>query len=86
MPAKGRVIISNLYCKGCELCVGICPQHVLEIDLVNITDKGYHPARLIGDHCTGCAVCAVICPEAAITVYREVIRIPPASDSIEDKR
>jgi 2-oxoglutarate ferredoxin oxidoreductase subunit delta len=71
-PLKGRVVISHVYCKGCELCVAGCPQHVLATDAEHITPQGYHPAYLIGDGCTGCALCAVICPEAAITVYREV--------------
>lgn len=71
MPATGRVEISDKYCKGCELCVAVCPQNLLEIDPARITSKGYHPVHLTGEGCTGCAVCAIACPDAAITVYRE---------------
>ena len=74
MALKGRVVVSELYCKGCELCVGACPQGSLGLSAKTINAKGYHPAVLLNDHCTGCAVCAVVCPEAAITVYRETIR------------
>ena len=71
MPVKGWVEIDPIYCKGCELCVGACPQDVLAMDMNNLTSKGYHPAYLIGDGCTGCAICAIVCPDSAITVFRE---------------
>ena len=75
MPAKGTIKIDELYCKGCELCVGVCPQNVLALAMDRITAKGYHPAQLTGEGCTGCAVCALICPEASITVYRDVLKV-----------
>jgi 2-oxoglutarate ferredoxin oxidoreductase subunit delta len=71
MPPKGRIKVSELYCKGCELCITACPQQVLGLATDHITAKGYHPATLIAEGCTGCAICSVVCPEAAITVYRE---------------
>jgi 2-oxoglutarate ferredoxin oxidoreductase subunit delta len=74
MPVKGRVTVSEVYCKGCELCVGACPQEALRLDAGRITVKGYHPAATSNDRCTGCGVCALVCPEAAITVYREALR------------
>ena len=71
MPPKGRIVVNEKYCKGCELCVaclsaGVCWHWTTTI----ITAKGYHPAALIAEGCTGCGICAVVCPEAAITVYR----------------
>ena len=78
MPLKGRIVVSEVYCKGCELCVADCPQHVMALDQERITPKGYHPARLIAEGCTGCGICAIVCPEAAITVYREPIRAKQA--------
>jgi 2-oxoglutarate ferredoxin oxidoreductase subunit delta len=71
MPVRGYVVVNETYCKGCELCVESCPQHVLGLDATHITAKGYHPATLIADGCTGCGICGVMCPEAAITIYRE---------------
>jgi 2-oxoglutarate ferredoxin oxidoreductase subunit delta len=78
MPLKGRIVVSEVYCKGCELCVTECPQHVMALDQDQITSKGYHPAALIAEGCTGCGICAIVCPEAAITVYREPIRAKQA--------
>ena len=78
MPLKGRIVVSEMYCKGCELCVADCPQHVMALDQERITPKGYHPAELIAEGCTGCGICAIVCPEAAITVFREPIRAKQA--------
>jgi 2-oxoglutarate ferredoxin oxidoreductase subunit delta len=71
VPVRGTIVVSDIYCKGCELCVDACPQNVMGIDMDRLTPKGYHPASLLIDGCTGCAICALVCPEAAITVYRE---------------
>lgn len=76
MPSRGRIVVNEAYCKGCELCAAACPQHVLALSVDRITARGYHPAELVDEGCTGCAVCAVVCPEAAITVYRETNRVP----------
>ena len=72
MAAKGWIEVSELYCKGCDLCVDACPPKVLALDMDVLTSKGYHPVKLIKDGCTGCTICAIVCPEAALTVYREV--------------
>ena len=66
-----RITVDRRYCKGCGLCVTVCPRDVVALDPDTITDKGYHPAMLTDEsRCTGCAACAVICPDVAITVER----------------
>jgi 2-oxoglutarate ferredoxin oxidoreductase subunit delta len=77
MPAKGWIEVSDIYCKGCELCLSACPQEVMELDMTRLTPKGYHPAHIFKDGCTGCAICALVCPDAAITVYREITKSVP---------
>lgn len=72
MPQKGRVEVNEKYCKGCALCIQVCPQGVLALSVNRLTAKGYHPAELIAAGCTGCGICTVICPDAAIVVYREL--------------
>jgi 2-oxoglutarate ferredoxin oxidoreductase subunit delta len=79
--AKGRIVVDQKMCKGCELCTTVCPY-----DLIHMTDhynaKGYRPAVLLDPEgrCTGCTLCAMICPDAVITVFRRVkARATPAS-------
>jgi 2-oxoglutarate ferredoxin oxidoreductase subunit delta len=74
MPLKGKIVVDEQHCKGCELCVGACPQQVIALDMGRLTPKGYHPASLAKEGCTGCAICAIVCPDAAITVYREPVK------------
>lgn len=75
MP-KGRIVIDEDRCKGCELCVGACPPALVMLDRTQLNGRGYHPAHLVDPDgkCSGCALCAVMCPEACITVYR--VRAP----------
>ena len=58
-------------CKGCGLCVGACPKHIMELDTSHLNKKGYHPAHCKDlDSCIGCAFCATMCPDVAITVEK----------------
>lgn len=70
----GTITIDEERCKGCELCVNFCPQHVISLASENFNAKGYHPALLTETEtnlCTGCGICAVVCPDVCITVFRE---------------
>ncbi|HLO35511.1 MAG TPA: 4Fe-4S binding protein [Candidatus Deferrimicrobium sp.] len=56
-------------CKGCGLCIDVCPKHVLALDTAVVNPLGYHPVRLTdAASCTSCALCARICPDAVYTV------------------
>ncbi len=68
--AKGKVTINEFYCKGCELCVSVCPKHVLKLSEVRLNAGGYNPVEAISDDCIACTSCARMCPEAAITVEK----------------
>lgn len=72
MP-KGRVVIDEDRCKGCELCVVHCPFDVLALADDRFNAKGYRPAQMVHpEKCTGCQICAIVCPDAVITVYKQV--------------
>ena len=55
-------------CKGCGLCVAICPKQVLELS-GQVNPKGYFPAfRARPEDCIYCAMCGTMCPDVAITI------------------
>ncbi|MCD8511485.1 MAG: 4Fe-4S binding protein [Bacillus sp. (in: Bacteria)] len=65
-----RVQFYEDHCKGCSLCITVCPQQIINLgDRLN--KKGYRPAEVWDqEKCTSCAACARICPDAVISVYR----------------
>ena len=69
--AKGKVTFQEDICKGCGLCVSVCPTKIISLDKSKINAKGYHPATVTEiDKCIGCANCATMCPDVVITVER----------------
>lgn len=69
---KGMIVINEELCKGCTLCVDVCPFHLIQIT-DHISSKGYYPARFADSErkCTGCTLCAIMCPDVAIEVHRK---------------
>ncbi len=63
------VKIDKNYCKGCELCVNVCPMQILSMSK-EINLKGYFFARVHEPtKCIGCRICAITCPDVAIDVH-----------------
>ncbi len=56
--------IEAAWCKGCDICVKVCPERCLKLDDKNIATLK-DPAA-----CTGCRVCEWLCPDFAIRVTR----------------
>lgn len=66
-----KTTIDENVCKGCGLCVTVCPKKILELASDRINAKGYNPARCVDQTaCIGCAMCGIICPDSAITVEK----------------
>ena len=55
MKTKAKMTIDTEKCKGCGLCVSVCPLKIMEIDKSITNKKGYHAARNIGiEKCIAC--------------------------------
>lgn len=66
---KGRLTFDNDTCKGCELCVHVCPVNILSLDKDRINKNGYNLISVSDmDKCIACAQCAIICPDSVIKV------------------
>ncbi len=60
--------IDSERCKGCGLCVAVCPKNVLELTK-ELNAKGYFPAyQARPEDCIYCAICCVMCPDVAISI------------------
>ena len=57
---KKTLIINREWCKGCGICVALCPQDALILD-EDETSRLEHP-----DKCTLCRACELHCPDLAI--------------------
>jgi len=66
----GTVRIDAALCKGCDLCVVICPEQVLRMT-AGLNAKGWPVVELARDGCTGCGLCAVACPDGVFVVYQQ---------------
>ena len=65
----GKIVIDTERCKGCGLCVTVCPRKNILISRES-NQNGYFPAQAKNIDCTGCAQCAIVCPEGIIEVYQ----------------
>ena len=67
---KGRTEIDPDRCKGCGLCVSVCPEQILRL-AQSFNRQGQHYAQVFAEErCTACQSCAIICPDSAIRVWR----------------
>ncbi len=71
--SRGRPEIDEEKCKGCALCVGACPEKILQMSTDAFNRQGL-PFAVCTDaeKCTACQFCAIICPDAAVRVLKAV--------------
>ncbi len=66
-----KVTFRDERCKGCGLCVEVCPKKIIALNKELLNAKGYHPAGVTDpEQCIGCAFCATICPDCVIKVEK----------------
>jgi 2-oxoglutarate ferredoxin oxidoreductase subunit delta len=66
----GKIVIDMERCKGCGLCVSVCPKKNLALAQES-NKNGYFPAQPKNAGCTACTQCAIICPEGIIEIRLE---------------
>ncbi|MGB3209365.1 MAG: 4Fe-4S dicluster domain-containing protein [Desulforhopalus sp.] len=68
---RGTVTIETSQCKGCGLCIVVCPVKIIAFKKNFTNSKGYQPAVINEPaDCTGCGSCSLMCPDSVITVQR----------------
>jgi 2-oxoglutarate ferredoxin oxidoreductase subunit delta len=70
VPASFQPVLVDVdRCKGCALCVAVCPKAILALDETRVNVQGYHPVHITNPAaCTSDAHCARVCPDCALTI------------------
>jgi indolepyruvate ferredoxin oxidoreductase beta subunit len=67
---RPRLEIIPAWCKSCDICVKMCPEHCLRLNRDRIVELA-EP-----DKCTGCRLCEWLCPDFAIRVHLDATAAP----------
>jgi 2-oxoglutarate ferredoxin oxidoreductase subunit delta len=63
-----EIDVDTFLCKGCGVCVEMCPRKVFEWSK-DLSEKGVHyPIPVNADKCVKCKLCELLCPDFAIAV------------------
>lgn len=60
--------VDSSLCKGCDLCIEICPQNVYEKSSKLNKAGVYLPCPVREKECTKCHLCELVCPDQVINV------------------
>ncbi|MCK4226236.1 4Fe-4S binding protein [candidate division WOR-3 bacterium] len=66
MPGRFKVEVNTKWCKGCGICVDVCPKDVFELknNLVRVKSP---------EACIGCSICETRCPDFVIEVKKKSV-------------
>jgi 2-oxoglutarate ferredoxin oxidoreductase subunit delta len=63
-----EIIIDDQFCKGCNLCIEVCPRKVFSGSSKR-SRAGYSiPQAADPGKCSVCSLCEMTCPDLAITI------------------
>ena len=65
-----KIVFDEAFCKGCNLCIEVCPKQVLSKGSKRSL-KGYQMPDADAAKCVVCRNCEAVCPEFAISVCEE---------------
>ena len=66
MRAIDSIMVDDVLCKACGICVDLCPKSVYDMD------QDGKPVVTRLDDCNGCLFCEWHCPDFAIRVHIEI--------------
>lgn len=66
-----KIVVNLGFCKGCEICVEVCPKAVLRMVVAMDRWEGAMVEIVDINACTACMLCENQCPDFAIEVYTE---------------
>lgn len=58
----GKIVMSTERCKGCLLCVSVCPVKALSPS-GELGEKGYETVKVDEEKCIQCGSCYRMCPD-----------------------
>jgi len=70
-PKANKLTLVPLYCKGCGLCVHICPTGTLQLVDAPKNKWGISVVAEAENYCIACKMCEYQCPDFAIFVNYE---------------
>lgn len=65
------IVIDELFCKGCTICVEVCPKDTLIMVPIGTRWQGTIAAVDDVETCTACMLCEIQCPDFAIEIHSE---------------
>ena len=67
-----KIQIDQSWCKGCYICVEVCPIDGIFFIEEEVAEKGFQPIGIRHEEtCTGCKLCELLCPDFAIIIGEE---------------
>ena len=69
--SASKIVIDSKLCKGCHICIALCPQNVLAKSK-EVDNRGFFLPEVSNlDACTVCRICELECPDFAIKVIEQ---------------
>ena len=67
--AQFKLIVNETWCKGCRICVDLCPTDTLV--MMESPDRWEGSIVKVAnmEACNGCGICEVECPDFAISIF-----------------
>lgn len=78
-----KLVIDKDRCKGCALCVQVCPKNTLYIDREMVNALGYYPV-VASEGCIACGFCSIVCPDVVFSIYKDVKEVEVVGKRIDE--